>query len=112
MYGTKCLLVGLFAGMAIGASSSLVQSHLRTICNYAKNTVHYANDKLDEMKSDIKNIDVEDLKQAVDEKIEEFKDALTSLKENISKEELTKSLHELSSKIENLFQEFRSMMQM
>lgn len=112
MYGTKCLLVGLFAGMAIGASSSLVQRHLRTMCDCAKNTVNCANKQLDKIQNDVKEIDIENLKTAIDQKIDEFKEVLTTLKENLSKEELSKSIQEMSSKITNLFQEFGNIVKM
>ncbi len=107
MYGAKCVLVGMLAGLAIGASSTLVQRHMKAMCNCSKDLMDNANEKMQVMKQKINDIDSDSIRKVVNEKLDQLKTMLDELTSSLTSEETRQKVNEVKEQVETLFQELK-----
>jgi len=107
MYGAKCMLVGMLAGIAIGASNTLVQRHVNAVCKCSKDLMDDANKKIQSIQAKKDTFDMESVKTFFTDKLEQVKNMLDSITNTLSKEEIQEKISEVSEKVENLFQEIK-----
>ncbi|MBQ9730811.1 MAG: hypothetical protein IJV94_01635 [Bacilli bacterium] len=107
MYGAKCMLVGLLAGLAIGASSTLVQRHMKAMCNCSKDLMENANSKMQDIRCKINNIDSSSISNVINDKLDQLKKMLDELTSSLTNDETKQKVSEVKEQVETLFQELK-----
>ena len=107
MYGAKCMLVGLLVGIGIGASSSVVQKHVKSMCKCSKNLMNEANSCLTTTKRKIENVDSDSINKVFTDKLDQLKTMLDEINQTLSQEEVSEKVKEIKEKVETLFKEIK-----
>lgn len=107
MYGAKCMLVGLFVGITIGASSNVVQRHVRTVCNCSRQLYNDASQKMQDFNLSLKKTDLDSIKKTFTDKLEQVKNMLDEVTYSLKDSEVQQKVSEVKEKIETLFKEVK-----
>ena len=107
MYGAKCMLVGLLVGISIGASSSVVQKHVKSMCNCSRQMINDANKKMQQCNLTLKETDSDSIKKVFTEKLEQLKSLLDGINSSLTEVEVKQKVNEVKEKVETLFKEVK-----
>ena len=107
MYGAKCMLVGMGIGMVVGASNTLVQEHVKSMCKCTKSLIDDTSNNLQDLKQSVNNYDLDSVNKVLKDKLDQLNKALDELTQNLSNEEITEKVKEVKVKVETLFKEIK-----
>ena len=107
MYGAKCMLIGMGIGIVVGASNTLVQDQVKSMCKCSKSLIDDASNNLQEIKRNVSNYDFDSVSKVMNDKLEQLKNALDEITQNLSTEEVNEKVKEVKEKVETLFKEIK-----
>ena len=107
MYGAKYMLVGLLLGIGVGASSNIVQRHVRSMCNCSKQLITNANKKMQECNKTLRETDLDSIKKVFTDKLEQLKSLLDEINSSLTQGEVQQKVNEVKEKVETLFKEVK-----
>jgi galactitol-specific phosphotransferase system IIB component len=108
LYGAKWMLVGLLVGISIGSSSTIVQRHVKSMCDCTKQLLDETDQKIQDFKVTIRKTDLNSIKQSFIEKIEQLNKMLDEITSNLTEDEIKEKINEVKEKVETLFKEMKS----
>ena len=92
MYGAKCMLIGMGIGVVIGASNTVVQEHVKSMCKCSKNLMNEANSCLTTTKRKIENVDSDSINKVFTDKLDQLKTMLDEINQTLSQEEVSEKV--------------------
>ena len=107
MYGAKCMLVGMGIGIVIGASNTLVQEYVKSMCKCSKNLVGDCKDNLQNIQQKVEDYDLDSINKVFTDKLDQLKRMLDEINQTLSKEEIIEKVKEVKEQVETLFKEIK-----
>ena len=107
MYGAKCMLIGMGIGIVVGASNTLVQEHVKSMCKCSKSLIDDASNNLQNLKQSVSNYDLDSVNKVLKDKLDQLNNALDEITQNLSNEEINEKVKKVKEKVETLFKELK-----